>query len=77
MKLATAPLELLQIAVEHQDIVRTKQNLVELGLSVLTLKTIPLFLVTAIKTIKVSQILLHPFHQSNCSFTSSCHSFHR
>lgn len=49
MEIDTTPLELLQIVVEHQSVVRTKQDLINLSLSVLMLKTVPVFLIPAIQ----------------------------
>lgn len=49
MEIDTTPLELLQIVVEHQSIVRTKQDLINLSLSVLMLKTVPVFLIPAVQ----------------------------
>lgn len=70
MAITTTPAELLQMDVEHQSIVRTN-----IWLKCLNSENNPSFCVSSHTTLKVSQILLHPFPQGNCSFTSSCHYF--
>lgn len=70
IEITTTPPELLQTDVEHQSIARTN-----IWLKCPNSENNPSFCVSSHPTVKVSQILLHPFPQGNCSFTSSCHCF--